>query len=293
MRLLRSRNYVMGFAFIAAAAFLLEAALDHVAAAFAAPVVVGLVIVVIAYFAARRHAAYDFFAAFAYSRGYAHSGGLELVDTTPLLGAGDRRRCEHYMEGPLGPELPHLYAGLALYLFETRSEQRVRRSRIIESWTPHRFTVCVVQLDELEAHAVPEFYLAQRRGVFDRFGLAPEPWLDYERLHEVDALGSRLAGRFQILAPDTGRDARLAELFDHATQTWLSDLPIDLCFEFANGTLVAYTPRVLTEVEALDSLIRATAALTWRIIQGGRPLDQKTVGAPSPQARPNHPSTPD
>ena len=83
----------------------------------AAPACVVLLVAVIAFVVADRTAADRFYLHFAASLGLLHGRRLQLTPFTPLLGAGDRRRCEHWMQGRLPGKLA-LAGGLGHFAWE-------------------------------------------------------------------------------------------------------------------------------------------------------------------------------
>lgn len=261
-RLLTSRGFVWIAAVLAGAGFLFGAATDRIAVAVGAPVAVLFGAVVIAYLLAVREAALDFYNGFADARGFSYTPRLELMESTPLLGAGDRRRCEHYMEGPLSPELPGIRVGLTQYTYEVSNERNMRRNRTVEVWTPYNFTIAVVELQQ----AIEEFpgvFLGQRRGMFGR--VSGESWLDYDRLRKIELESSDLVGKYELFVRRNIDQTRLLELFQPSFQVWLGRLPMPLCFEFSGGVLVAYSHRPIEEAGPLDIMLQATAKIAKRI----------------------------
>ena len=84
----------------------------------AGPLVVVALVVVVCFVVADRLAEQEFFRSFARARGFTYALRMELLPLTPLLGAGDRRECRHWMQGPLGEGLPA--CGLGHYFFKVR-----------------------------------------------------------------------------------------------------------------------------------------------------------------------------
>ncbi|MFY9264346.1 MAG: hypothetical protein WAO61_02810 [Solirubrobacterales bacterium] len=286
-RLLQSRAYVWTFALLAAGAFLAAAAIGNLLWALVAPVAVGLVVGLVAFAKAAEHARLDFFAGFANSHGLTYTHSLELLEVTPLLGAGDRRRCDHYMEGPISAELPALHAGLALYTYEDRSHRKTRGGRIVEAWTPSRFTVCVVELQRAIT-TFPGVFLSQRRGLLGR--IAGSTWLDYDDLEPIELESAGIASRYELHVRPAQNRTRLIELFQPSFQVWLDALPMPLYFEYSGGTLVTYVPKHLSDAASLEFLLQSTASIAERILAEGEPLqvvpDRHKQSAAPPPAHP-------
>jgi hypothetical protein len=117
------------------------AALHSVVALVGGPVAVGLAAVLLALASAGRRSEQDFFREYAASHGFAYIGDMALMPLTPLLGAGDRRSCEHWMQGRLesGPG-----CGLGHYTYKVRDHDS--RGPVKRRETRH-FTICVVDLE--------------------------------------------------------------------------------------------------------------------------------------------------
>jgi hypothetical protein len=67
------------------------------------PVVVAALVVSVCWLVAARVAAFRFFSASADANGLSYVGDSQLPALTPLLGAGDRQWCEHWMGGEIAP----------------------------------------------------------------------------------------------------------------------------------------------------------------------------------------------
>lgn len=281
--LLTSRRYVWGFALFGGGGFLAFAAMGRMVPAFATPVVVAVVAFALAYTKASRLALLDLFAGFANARGFSYSEQIELLEVTPLLGAGDRRKCSHYMEGPLADDLPNIHAGLAHYTYENSDERADRRGRVVEAWTPYRFTICVVDLPRA-IKSFPGVFLSRRRGVFGR--ISGDTWLDYGQLLPFELESSDLASRYELHIRRNQNPQRLLELFQPSFQVWLAGLPMPVCFEYSGGTLVAYMHKHAADATSLEILLQSTAAIARRIHREGEPLravpDAPAAAPPQP-----------
>ena len=79
-------------------------------------VVVAMVLGVAAYLADSR-AAKSFYLSFAETAGLEYVGNSDILPYTPLLGAGDRQHCEHWMTGDVVKE-PRLSGALGHFIYE-------------------------------------------------------------------------------------------------------------------------------------------------------------------------------
>lgn len=262
-----SRNFIWGLALVGGGGFLLLAALkgDPLIAG-AAPAAVFVFAAFMAWQKAGKLAARDFFYGYALNNGFTYTPKLTLMEATPLLGAGDKRHCKHYMEGPLG-DIAGVHAGLAHYTYETIEERTGRRkSQTISVYTPHNFTICVVELQRALT-TFPGVFLRARSGFF-----GGDDWLDVSGLKSVELESSSLASKYKLKVRNNQNMTRLLELFQPSFQVWLSELPMQMFFEFSGGTLVTYVPKQLTDTTSLDILFATTERIAKRILKEGEPL---------------------
>ncbi len=150
--------------------------LHSLALAAAGPVAIAAIVVLVAFATADRRAAQDFFTAYASARDFAYLGDAALDPLTPLLGAGDRRVCRHWMQGRLAGGLP---CGLGHYSYEARD--RDSQGRTTRRDTRH-FTICVADLEAGIEH-VSRCLPCLRRGIFG--ALDGEDWLSHRNRHMV------------------------------------------------------------------------------------------------------------
>lgn len=218
---------------------------------------------------ADRRAATDFFTAYAASRGLSHAAKGELPPMTPLLGAGDRRRSEHLMRGPLeagGPE-----ATIALYTYETRhalgDDDR--------DYEPHPFTVCLLDLPE----AFPLFkgvYLQPRRGAL------AHDWQRGRGLRELELESVELGQAYRLRTAADQDPGVVRELFAPALQVRLFGDPMRPGLELGAGGLCVYVPGKLEDVHRLDAFVegvRDLVASVRREIAEARPYGALTPSA--------------
>jgi hypothetical protein len=221
----------------------------------AGPVVVATLVVVACFLIADRLAEEEFFRSFAKARGLAYARRMELLPLTPLLGAGDRRECRHWMHGPLGEGLPA--GGLGHYVFKVR-----KRAGESETWTSHDFTICVVDL-EPGIVMYPGVFLARRPDLVERLGGGR--WLDTGNRRKVELESEALHERCELWVERSQDDLRLLQLFSPSFVSWLAEHPLHPCFEYRAGTLVVYLERRLEDAGRLGWMLDATAEIAQRL----------------------------
>ncbi|MGB1582453.1 MAG: hypothetical protein ACPHCI_01550 [Solirubrobacterales bacterium] len=267
--LLGSRRYIWRFAIFGGIAFLAAAATGRaVLAAISLAIAVASVGTLLLREATRR-AHRDYFAGFALHHGLTYSDRMSLAETTPLLSAGDRRHCEHYMEGPLGvadADNGGTIAGLAHYVYETREQRNDRRNRAVHVFTPHWFTVCVVDLPRAKA-AFPGVFLSRRTGL-----LSGDGWLDRPGLQSVELERAMTDQKYELFARSGHDRDLLLELFQPSFQSWIVGQDFQVLFEYDQGTLVVYAPRRLRKGAELAVMLHATERIATQITRTGEPL---------------------
>ena len=256
-RMLHGRGTVYTLAIGIVGAVVLGAWLSRPLVMLAGPLLVVAVVVGTCFLLADRRSEAEFFTSFARARGLRYVGRMELLPLTPLLGAGDRRECRHWMQGPLGEGLPD--CGLGHYEFQERSG-----SGKSESWTSHDFTVCVVDI-EPGIVMYPGVFVARRRDLVDRIGGGR--WLDTGRRRKVELESEALHERCELWVERSQDDLRLLQLFSPSFVAWLAEHPLHPCFEYRAGTLVVYLERRLEDAGRLGWLLDATAEIARRFVQ--------------------------
>jgi hypothetical protein len=221
----------------------------------AGPLVVAALVVVFCLLVADQLAEAEFFRSFAQARGLTYARRMELLPLTPLLGAGDRRECRHWMQGPLGEGLPG--GGLGQYVFKVR-----KGSGESETWTSHDFTICVADL-EPGIVLYPGVFLTRRRDLVERFGGGR--WLDTGNRREVELESEVLHERCELWVERSQDDLRLLQLFSPSFVSWLAEHPLQPCFEYRAGTLVVYLERRLEDAGRLGWMLDATAEIARRV----------------------------
>lgn len=271
-----SRKYVWRYAITCGVLFLAAAVTRNPILAGVA-LLVGMAIVTFQLVRdATGHAHRDFFTGFALKHGLTYSNKMSLDETTPLLSAGDRRHCENYMEGPLRGA--NHVVGLSHYVYETREQRRDRRNRAISIYTPHWFTICVVDLPRVSA-AFPGVFLSRRGGILGR-----NDWLDRPGLQTIELDAAMAANKYELLARSSQDRKRLLDLFQPSFQAWLVGLQKQIYFEFNEGTLVLYVPGKLRDVESLETMLLAAGRISTQFMREGEPLHvvSPSIAPPGP-----------
>ena len=227
------------------------------------PVAVAAIALAVSFATADRQAEVDFFAGYAASRGFDYVGDTSPMPLTPLLGAGDTRRCRQWMQGRLDASLG---CGLGHYTYETHDRDSQGRRRVHQT---RHFTLCVV---DIEAHPkahlkegismFPGLFLCRRRGVFG--GLDGQDWLSHRNRHKVELESATLCERYDLWVDDGQDDLLLRELFVPSFEVLLAEHPLQACFEYRAGTLVVYLERLLDDEGHLDWMRELSAEIAAR-----------------------------
>jgi hypothetical protein len=256
-RVLRGRLAGYAFAFGVVGAVVLGAWLDSMLVLFGGPLLVGMLVLAAAFMAADGRAERDFFVSFAAARGLRYVGETTLLPLTPLLAAGNRRECRHWMTGPLGERTPGATCGLGHYTWFERKRGDGGGSR----WVPHDFTVCGVDL-EPGIGMFPGVFLARRRGLA---GMLDGGWLRTGTRRKVELESALLHERYDLWVERSQDDLVLRELFSPSFVAWLAEHPLEPCFEYKAGTLVVYLERRLEDAGRLGWLQDATDEIAGRL----------------------------
>ena len=183
-------------------------------------------------------------------------GDQEILPLTPLLGAGDRRRFEHCMQGPLRTGGPPVT--LSEYTFEIRHSNGDKP----DTWTPYHWTAAIVELE----HAMekfPGFYLREDKGWLGR--ISSDDWLPDRHLECVELESIAFNERCDLLAVEGQDPVALRRLFSPTFVVWLTDHPLDLGIELRAGTLVVYVPGPVEDLGNLALLLDATREILARV----------------------------
>jgi hypothetical protein len=252
---LRSRPAFWGLLVGASAAFLYGAWKGDPLIMAAGPAGVALGVVGIAWFLADQAAAHRFYTGFARSVGLTYTSPTELQTLTPLLGAGDRRRVEHWMHGRLPGELS---GGVGHLVWERIKRDSEGDEEVRER---NRFTICVVDLAPSMA-LFKGVFLRPRRDL-----IAPQhDWLKRTASRAVEVESSAFTQRFELRLADDQDEVKLRRLLSPTLVSWLANHPLTPGFELKAGTLVAFVPRPVEDAGNLTYLIDATRHLASRVL---------------------------
>jgi hypothetical protein len=120
--LVHGRGFLYGLVLGAVATLVAGAGLHSVAFMIVGPIAVVLAAVLIAFVSADRRSEHDFFRDYAATRDFVYIGDMAVMPLTPLLGAGDRRRCQQWMQGPLEGGLG---CGVGHYAYQVHDRVRM------------------------------------------------------------------------------------------------------------------------------------------------------------------------
>ena len=214
--------------------------------------IVGLV-AALSWVAADRSAARNFYWGYANSVGLTYAAETSLLALTPLLGAGSRRRVEHWLYGRVSAAYD---GGLGQLVWE-KVEQNGERKSVTER---NRFAICVVDLDS----SLPYFhgvYLHPRRGLFAPYS----DWLGRASVRSVEVESSQFVERYELRAAADQDDLLLRRLLSPTVVSWLANHPLTPGFELKAGTLCLFVPRPLDDAGNLTYLIDAARHLAGRV----------------------------
>jgi hypothetical protein len=257
---LRSRVALYALMLGGAAAFVYGAWKQSPLIMAAGPAGVALAVAGVAFLVADRTAAERFYSSFAGSLGLSYAGHFELLTLTPLLGAGDRRHCEHWMQGALGGD-PPLAGGLGHFVWEELEQERDSRGDVrtkVEG--RHRVTLCVIDLEPSMA-LFKGLYLHPRRGLLE----LGDNWLSRSRRREIELESAAFTERYQLWLADDQDEVRARRLLAPSLVSWLAAHPLAPGFELKAGTLVVFVMRPLEDAGNLTFLLDAARHLGGRI----------------------------
>jgi hypothetical protein len=243
---------VVGGAIAAAVAFTIGAASHNTPVMAGGPAAVALLVIVVSWIVADRQAEDEFFARFAAAHGLNHWKTYSVPAFTPLLGGGDRRHCEHWMESR--------GRAIAWFTFECRHDNGDKP----DTWQPHHFTVATVDIGEHGMARFQGIYLRRRRGIFDRLDTEAN-WLRDHRLKRVELESTAFMEQFELWADRDQDDIVLRQLFAPTFVVWLSEHPLKPGFELRAGQLVVFIPGRCGEAGKLQFLLMAADEIARRI----------------------------
>ena len=257
-RIAGSGGFVIAVTALAVAAFVWGAAESNTPVLAGAPPGILAVALVIAFIIADRRAETDFFSGFAQQRGLLYYDEGAVLELTPLLGAGDRRRCNHMMEGVFrgrtaAPDPLHL-RDQARVVAPGPVPRTAGRSATSPSasWTWRR-----------RCGTFKGFFLRKRRGMFDK--LDDDEWLSGRGLPRVELESIAFNERYEMFRDRAMDENLLRQLFSPSLVQWLAQHPLAPGVEFKAGTLVVFLEECVEEAGKLDWVLEAAVELSARV----------------------------
>lgn len=213
------------------ASVMVAGALHDVRIVLAGPALMALIVLLVSYQSATKRAETEFFAALAPTLGLDYTLGGDHVAITPLLAAGDRRRFEHTMEGPLFGQLGGPRCLLGHFTYDTRHDVDE-----VTAYRPHPFTVCAIDV------GAP---LERFRGLYLRPRLSglglDHDWLARTpKPKPVELESARFNELYDLRRANDQDELALRELFSPSFVVWLTEHPLQPGFECKAGTLVVF-----------------------------------------------------
>jgi hypothetical protein len=251
----RSATYVLVLGI--AGAMVWAAAIRDWRPAAAGPALLVAVVVGVCFWLADRRAADDFWGAYARERGLQYVAHPSFSPMTPLLGAGDRRRFERGLGGPVGPT-PGM---LALETYEVRHEHRDNNGIRHDTWTSYDFTVAVLDAPEATTF-LRGVYLRRKRSLLER---VDDEWLPSGR-RRVELESIAFGERYDLWVVEDQDDVALRRLFVPTLIEWLGGHPFAPGMEIRAGTMTVYVDRHLETAAELDFFREAAAHLAARVL---------------------------
>jgi hypothetical protein len=259
---LRSRPAAYGGVLGAAAAFIWGASRQDVAIMSLGPVAVALVVVAAAFVAADRSAAERFYHHYARSLGLVYWPRAGLLPLTPLLGAGDRRWCENWMQGTL-PGEPALAGGIGHLVWEEDPERRRRDDLSLgRVASRHRVTICAIDL-EASISVFHGMFLRPRRGLISSM---PD-WLADTRTRSAELESAAFSSRYELRLAHDQDELMARRLLSPTLVLWLAEHPLAPAFELRGGMLVVYVADTLADEGSLTFLMDAARRIAGRVLE--------------------------
>jgi hypothetical protein len=255
-------------------AFLLGAYLMNPLIMVIAPAAVAALVLVTSAVTAGRRAAQSFFKSFAAGIGFEYVDRWDLLAFTPLLGAGNRHWCRHWMLGDVVKE-PRLSGGLGHFFYERREDSGgldgEQRGRVKERG---HFTICAIDIER----SLPLFkgvFLRQRRGLFELH----RDWLENIASDAVELESAAFTERYELRAAVEQDELLLRELLSPTLVSWLAGHPLAPGFELRAGELVVFVPRLLEDAGNLTFFLDAAREIAGRVV---REVEEANRGQPRP-----------
>ena len=245
-RIGRSRPFVAGTSVAVVMALGAGIAIGSLTWILLLPTVTFVAAVLIALQLAADRAHDDAWRAIAGELGMAFEGELELPKLTPMLGAGDRRRCPEWLTGSLPDGRP---IGLGNYTFEKK-----RSDGQSTTWHASRFTLAVVGLSGAPVRGLH----LRPRNALRVFG---EPTLKRRGRTRIETESAAFNDRFDLYH-DAGEDP--IAVMRIISPTFIEALTgRELAFDLVDGTLAVFVEdhathaRDLQRVRQLAELVLA------------------------------------
>jgi hypothetical protein len=252
---LRSRTAFWAFFAGIAATFLYGAWKRDPLIMAAGPAAVVLGVTGVAWFMADRAAAERFYRGFARNVGLLYASRYELLALTPLLGAGQRRRAEHWMYGTLPGDLP---GGVGHFVWERVERDSDGDPQVRER---NRFTLCTADLEPSMA-LFKGVFVRPRRG----FVASHTDWLADSPTHELELESTAFTERYELLVADDQDQLILRRLLSPTLVSWLANHPLTPGVELKAGALVVYVPNAIEDAGNLTYLIDAARHVASRVL---------------------------
>jgi hypothetical protein len=252
---LRSRTAFWAFFGGIAATFLYGAWKRDPLIMAAGPAGVVLGVTGVAWFMADRAAAERFYRGFARNVGLGYASRFELLALTPLLGAGQRRRAEHWMYGQLPGDLP---GGVGHFVWERVERDSDGDPQVRER---NRFTLCVADLEPSMA-LFKGVFVRPRRG----FVASHSDWLADSPTRELEVESAAFTERYELLVADDQDELILRRLLAPTLVSWLANHPLTPGVELKAGALVVFVPHAIEDAGNLTYLIDATRHVASRVL---------------------------
>lgn len=250
----RSRGFGITTTLLAIAAGVGGAIGSGLAVAVLAPIVAVLVCFAVAFFIADRQAHGDFWVALAESMGMSFAGTVTLPGFTPLLGAGDRRRCPEWIVGTL-PDGRDCAVGN--YTFEERHENGDNP----DTYTSYEYTLALVSVVGPEAAFVRGLYVRPRNRL-RIFGERSLPTRHKTRMHTES---SAFEERYDLYVHSDDDPARALEILTPSFIDQLARQPTELCFDYHGGVLAVFVEDHSDDAGRLLSVLDAAKVIARRI----------------------------
>ena len=200
----------VGFVAIAATiVFTIGAATGHPGLMLIGPLVVVAMTPIVCWFMADSAAEKEFFTRYSAAHELAHFEKSSVNSFTPLLGAGGRRHCEHWMEGK--------GTAIGWYTFEIKHDNGDNR----DTWEPHHFTVAMTDLGELGMRRYQGVYVRRKRGLFDRLDTDAN-WLGKGHLREIELESTAFCEEYELWIEPDQDEIVLRQLFAPSFIVWMT-----------------------------------------------------------------------